>query len=969
MAGNISAHIILYCFLSLLLWILAQEIRKKLKIPVSLTLLIFGVFVRAIGFISPNLYSTVLLVDGTISPIIQLAIVPAIIFEAAFATNWYTFKREFFQILPMATSVVVLTAIFTALVFKHVLMYDYTWDESLILGLILSATDHVAVESILKDVHANEKFETLVGGETLLNEATVLVIYKLLYKSIADSKSAINLFVYSLRLVFGGFGIGLVFAGAMAYSLKRMVNDYVQETNLTLVTTYLLFLVCDNKLLDSSGALAVMTLGLFMSAYGKILISPVVQKQLKFIWFMISRNTQALVFIIAGMKLGAFLSDFSIKDFGLAFALFVIIHIIRGTVIIIHYPIIKYFGYGINKREIIVLTFAGLKGVISSALSLIVYNDEGLNGKFKSTVIFFTMTIVALSILFDTILVRFFLHKFEMDSLTLSQESVLLGVTNTIIQETTKKIEKIAEQPDTLLMKWNEVLEIAGPKTILVEIMSKSNIGKEILNKNQESSVYNLTCMYNSRFNLTDDKVSIEFRMRFYSILKRVYWNNFEAGQCRGSSALKLMDSCNKALDNPYSPMNDWSYLEKSIYNKKRMEYYKRHINNNAYGGIFRKFIYNRVIKAYDIAHTFVRARYSAEKIIDSMDMEVDDEILQMIIEEAHSQIVLCQGFIKENITDSYPEIIADVQTKMSTFMLLNSQRRLVGKIHEQGLVKQQEYKHLASAIDANFKLLTFMSNPRIPSLAEMLKDRFKNSTWADIKKILPVIEEKHYQPNTLLYEKDTPITGAYLIFSGTIHEYGDGLTYTLRKSNIAGAYTLTEFFPYNYVTSARTTSVVIAALIPFNALKAECFTQDVYREAAKYIVLYKKDYFDLKASPSQHILRVVENSNVWYLQAGAPINLRRGALVLNGMVREDKSTFSLLRPCKKIIESYDDTVLLIFPPHFGAVMKQHRNLTDAFASYFIKYKSRVNREEFENQLIVSTFKITDIEDSSDTDD
>jgi len=59
-----------------------------------------------------------------------------------------------------------------------------------------------------------------------------------------------------------------------------MVNDSIQETLLTFVTTYLLFYTSDATKIEASGGISVVTFGLYMSAYGKTLISPMVEKSL-----------------------------------------------------------------------------------------------------------------------------------------------------------------------------------------------------------------------------------------------------------------------------------------------------------------------------------------------------------------------------------------------------------------------------------------------------------------------------------------------------------------------------------------------------------------------------------------------------------------------------------------------------------------------------------------------------------------
>ena len=76
----------------------------------------------------------------------------------------------------MATTVVLGSAILNAVAIKYLLRFDFDWEESFILGVLLSATDHVAVAAYLKDIFASKRLETLIAGETSANEVAVIVL-------------------------------------------------------------------------------------------------------------------------------------------------------------------------------------------------------------------------------------------------------------------------------------------------------------------------------------------------------------------------------------------------------------------------------------------------------------------------------------------------------------------------------------------------------------------------------------------------------------------------------------------------------------------------------------------------------------------------------------------------------------------------------------------------------------------------
>lgn len=231
-------------------------------------------------------------------------------------------------------------------------------------------------------------------------------------------------------------------------------------------------------------------------------------------------------------------------------------------------------------------------------------------------------------------------------------------------------------------------------------------------------------------------------------------------------------------------------------------------------GNIFRRILYERIVITYDAASTFIKAHEEARDLTDQMEIDIDELIFHEVMKESHQQIERCKDFISKNITDSYPEVIAEVQSKMASHTLLLSQRKLIIKIFTQGVIKKIEYDHLISAIDQNMKRLTLQSTPHVPSIKEMLKNRFRKAKLKDIEQLLPYVEKKYFKPDTVLFQEGEQVNGAYLIFNGRVKEYGGPINKEVTIGNIAGSHHLLNDSA-NTSTTAITITVVYAALIP----------------------------------------------------------------------------------------------------------------------------------------------------------
>lgn len=98
----------------------------------------------------------------------------------------------------------------------------------MLLGCLISATDHVVVVAHLKEINAEKRLATLLKGETLLNEAMVLIIFNIALKSVSgDTTGAGGVTVLAISLILGGCLIGIVAALMMTTWLKRIINDSI----------------------------------------------------------------------------------------------------------------------------------------------------------------------------------------------------------------------------------------------------------------------------------------------------------------------------------------------------------------------------------------------------------------------------------------------------------------------------------------------------------------------------------------------------------------------------------------------------------------------------------------------------------------------------------------------------------------------------------------------------------------------
>jgi len=98
--------------------------------------------------------------------------------------------------------------------------------------------------------------------------------------------------------------IGIAFGAVATYWLK-FTHDDILEVNLTIITAYLCFYVCEQSGVHTSGILALVALGLYMTNQGKTRISHSAEASVHHIWSFLGFVAETIIFTLAGLIMGA----------------------------------------------------------------------------------------------------------------------------------------------------------------------------------------------------------------------------------------------------------------------------------------------------------------------------------------------------------------------------------------------------------------------------------------------------------------------------------------------------------------------------------------------------------------------------------------------------------------------------------------------------------------------------------------
>ena len=281
---------------SVIIFILAimiglSAIADKIKLPYPILLIVAGI---SIGFI-PGLPQ----VD--INPeIIFLIFLPPLLYDAAFNISFKDFKTNLNTISTLAISLVFITACGIAVV-AHYLIPDMSWPLSFVLGAILSATDAVAAMSITKGLGLSHKTNTILEGESLVNDASALVAYR--FAVAAVTGSAFIFWKASLQflgLMAGGVIIGVIMGKILAFIIKRFHQNNLATISFMLLSPFVTYLIAEE--LHVSGVIAVVILGLGIARFSNKVLPEKLRNESKSIWDMIIFLLNGLIFILIGLQ-------------------------------------------------------------------------------------------------------------------------------------------------------------------------------------------------------------------------------------------------------------------------------------------------------------------------------------------------------------------------------------------------------------------------------------------------------------------------------------------------------------------------------------------------------------------------------------------------------------------------------------------------------------------------------------------
>lgn len=330
-------------------------VARRLKIPYTVGLVAAGIAIAFLPLTINVPFSKEFVFD---------VLLPPLIFEAALYINWKELRRDILVIVTYATAGVLLSAAVTAAAMHFII--GWVWEAAILFGVLIAATDPVAIIATFKEANVKGRLRLLVEAESLFNDSTAAVAFALALAFASGQAMGIATSVWQLiSTAFGGVVCGILFGFTTLLIIGR-TKDHLVELAMTTLAAFGSFWLAEYFQL--SGILATTAAGLVVGNAGAF--GPITEKgeeSIEHFWEFAAFVANSIIFIILGINLAN-------QDFarGLLPVLVAIVAVVIGRAFAV-YPCSALFAGSSQKVEMRhqhILFWGGLRGALALALAL-----------------------------------------------------------------------------------------------------------------------------------------------------------------------------------------------------------------------------------------------------------------------------------------------------------------------------------------------------------------------------------------------------------------------------------------------------------------------------------------------------------------------------------------------------------------------------------------------------------------------
>lgn len=665
----------------LIIGAILKSLLKHSRLPYTVGLfaigIILGVMNRTGVFQSlPELHDAVSSVANINPDLILYLFLPILIFDAAYELNLHIFKKTLANATLLAAPGLIICMLLTGALMMGVATFipgfeSWTWAFALMFGALISATDPVAVVALLHELKTSKRFSTLVDAESLLNDGTGIVCFMLFFGAYAAGETThASPVITFIREVGLSTLLGFLLARIVIWFITRINSEEMVQNSVIILAAYLTFIL-SQYYLGVSGLIALVAFGLTVTYVGKPRLKPQVNTFMEHFWELLTYIANTLIFILVGVVIAEKV-DFSWGALGVLILIYIALNLIRFAMIMLLYPVMKRLGYGLTRRESVILTWGGLRGALAMTLALMVSYTPAIPEDIRSQVLFFTAGIVTLTLCINATTMRALLNRLGLTHVPSARTMLAYRIEKSIRDNSEKYLEGLKKRDALEGANWHKV---ESYMTAQPQEPAKNPQNKAMLP---------------------------EIRLRVLDKEKAICREIYEEGVISKPVFLRLMNSLDELYDHDGNyPLN----VRTSIFKFCQRTDLLNTLRNIPYLQNWMTFYFReRITVVYDLGRGFIILQKGSLKLLDDLRASEwvtgeQDSVLDTLREEINDNINRMSAFIN-NLADNFPKAYGHALTIKSIRMLLSNERRTVKQLINNGMLSEKDAERLLDDID-----------------------------------------------------------------------------------------------------------------------------------------------------------------------------------------------------------------------------------------------------------------------------
>jgi monovalent cation/hydrogen antiporter len=389
---------------SILVLVLAATLLVRLadfgKIPAPIVLVLGGL---AIAFV-PGLPEVELEPDT-----IFLLFLPPLVYAAGWRTSPLELRAVVRPLALLAVGLVFLTAAVVAVV-AHALVPELSWAEAVILGAVLAPTDAPAATAIFRRLGAPERVRLLVEGESMINDGTALVIYRIAVGVATGGAFTLG----GAALEFVGIAAGGIAAGLVVGVLSDLVIRRQSEADLAIMisvlTAYGAYIGAEE--LHVSGILAAVVAGLYAGYRSPHSLDADVRLSAVAFWNALVFGLEITLFVLLGLQLPEIVETLEESGSGVGGLLLPVAAIAAASIAVrLAFVFAMRGDAGETAGERFAVGWSGMRGAVSLAAALAV--PLSVDG--RPQIIFLTFALILITIVGQGLSLPFIVRALKLE--------------------------------------------------------------------------------------------------------------------------------------------------------------------------------------------------------------------------------------------------------------------------------------------------------------------------------------------------------------------------------------------------------------------------------------------------------------------------------------------------------------------------------------------------------------------------